>query len=80
MKCPKCNTRMKVTHTYVAGTSGRTQRLACPCGLVGTAVAVLVATDPSPGFGAKAMADKIVLSDTPPKVTFSEEKTSPSVV
>ena len=74
MICPNCKSRMKVTHTYVAGTAGKTQRLSCDeCGMVGTAATVFVNFDPGQGEGAKAIADKISKEKTPPSLAFASE-------
>ena len=71
MECPKCHSRMRVTHTYQAGLAGKTQRLECDCGLSATAVTVVFAVDPRTGSGAKAVADQI--QKTPPSLVFAAE-------
>lgn len=62
MLCPKCNKPMRVTNTFNAGKSAKTQRLECPdiaCGTSGTAVVFVFNTDPILGEGAKSVARKI---------------------
>ena len=72
MICPKCKSKMKVTHSYTAD-NGRSQRLACPCGVTGTAVTVMVATDPVVGQGVDAYTKKLRNEKTPPSVVFASE-------
>lgn len=57
MNCPKCGSRMEVTHTYRVE-RGSTQRLQCEnkkCGTIATAVRLLVAINPRYGDGAAAI-------------------------
>lgn len=57
MKCPKCKTRMIVTHVYTADDTSSTQRLSCPqCNQSCTSVVLMVVTDPIFGQGAYKMA------------------------
>lgn len=72
MNCPKCQEKMKVTHSYSAST-GRSQRLACDCGLVGIAVTVMVATDPVSGEGVHATLERLKKAKTPPSLLWAEE-------
>lgn len=62
MLCPKCGKSMRVSNTFNAGESAKTQRLECPdmaCGTSGTAVVLMFNTDPVLGQGAKSLARKI---------------------
>ncbi len=59
MICPNCKRLMKITHTYLATASGKTQRLECEhCLTTATAVVVfaIVEVNPERGRGAKALA------------------------
>lgn len=73
MICPKCERKMKVTHTYTANSAGKTQRVACDCGVVGTCVTILTTTDVRKGTGAKSIADKMRKQKTPPSLVFASE-------
>lgn len=67
MKCPKCQSEMRVTTTYKCGRFGRTQRLQCSnerCGCVGTATVLLVNVNPGYGNGAASLAKKLAASTT----------------
>lgn len=60
MKCPNCESRLKVTNSYQAGNAGITQRLFCEeCLTTVSAVTVLVQVNPNYGQGAKSLAHKI---------------------
>ena len=60
MECPRCNQPMRVTHSYSAGRTGRTQRQVCEaCGKVVTVVARIAHEDPKRGQGAAAVAKKL---------------------
>lgn len=62
MNCPKCNKPMKVSNTYNAGDSAKTQRLQCSddtCPTTGIAVVLVVSIDPVVGLGAKSLAKQI---------------------
>lgn len=61
MKCPldACDGRVRVTHTYTAGSDAKTQRVVCgKCGQVGTVLVRLVGTLEERG-GAAAMASAL---------------------
>lgn len=73
MICPKCQRKMKVTHTYTANSAGKTQRVACDCGVVGTSITILMTTDVRKGTGAKSVADKMRRQKTPPSLVFASE-------
>lgn len=57
MKCPNCNARLIVTHTYSAGNAGRTATAKCQnCDLVATIVSTIAEINPPRGKGAAAVA------------------------
>lgn len=70
MNCPKCDSKMRVTHSYsVESTS--TQRLECPgCRTIATAATVLVAINPGYGQGAASLAKRLSRQET--RVAVSE--------
>lgn len=73
MICPRCQSKMKVTHSY-ATEAGRAQRLVCRnCGISATAVSLIVAVDPGVGEGVDALTKKLRQQKTPPSVTFGQE-------
>ena len=60
MRCPKCDTRLVVTHTYAAGDAGKTSTAKCQnCGLVATIVSTIQAINPKRGEGAAAVAKEM---------------------
>lgn len=60
MNCPKCSKPMKVTHSYTAGATARTQRLECVhCGTVAVAQAMIVLLNPGYGQGAESLAKRL---------------------
>lgn len=63
MICPKCESKLKVTHRYKAGETAGTQRLECTnpkCNLVATCTVIMKNINPTYGEGAAALAKKIV--------------------
>jgi hypothetical protein len=72
MICPKCKANMKVTHSY-SSHNGRSQRLACGCGVTATAVTVFVAIDPVAGQGVSAYRKRLDQAKTPPSLVFALE-------
>lgn len=63
MNCPKCDSRLKVTHRYGAGDKAGTQRLECSnpkCDLVATCTVIMENINPVYGEGAAALARKIL--------------------
>ncbi len=60
MRCPKCQSDMRVTHSYDAGPGGQTQRLEClQCPCVATARTLIVAVQPLYGEGAASLAKRM---------------------
>jgi len=56
MKCEHCDVRLKITHSYSAGSAAKTQTAKCPkCGRKYTAVTILVGSE----LGASAWAKKL---------------------
>lgn len=80
MICPKCERKMKVTHTYTANSAGKTQRVACDCGVVGTSVTILMTIDVRKGTGAKSVADRMMKQKTPPSLVFASESEADETV
>lgn len=60
MDCPRCGSRLKVSHTYNTPVA-RTQRSECPeCLTVTASVAFIVSVNPDEGEGARALAAKLM--------------------
>lgn len=67
MNCPKCESKLKVTHSYKAGDKAGTQRLECTnpkCGIVATCTVMMENINPAYGEGASALAKKILAETT----------------
>jgi len=66
MFCPKCKSRLRVTHSVSTQTQGSVQNCVCPnpkCKCVVVAVKVIAAIDPPPGKGFTSIANKMAVRD-----------------
>jgi hypothetical protein len=60
VNCPRCDSRLNVTHTYSAGEAGKTSTAKCQsCGLTATIVSTIAKINPPRGKGAAAIAKEM---------------------